>query len=81
MCTSLIKLSTNIKSGTTIIGTVPLNFRPYKTIEIPVTGASAEVAHTVLCNIDINSDGIIKLYSSVQLTNVDFRINSCWFNK
>lgn len=79
MCTSMIQLSNSISSGVTDIGLVPEGFRPPKTIEIAVLGSAVERQADILGNIDIQSNGNMRLYSSQVFTSVAFRLTACWF--
>lgn len=79
MCTSMIQLSNSISSGVTDIGLVPEGFRPPKTVEIAVLGSAAERQADILGNIDIQSNGNMRLYSSQVFTSVAFRLTACWF--
>lgn len=79
MCTSMIQLTEPLNSGITDIGTVPEGFRPPKTVEIAVFGSAVERQADILGNIDIQSNGSMRLFSSQTFTSVAFRITACWF--
>ena len=79
MCTSMIQLTEPLNSGITNVGTVPEGFRPPKTVEIAVFGSAVERQADILGNIDIQSNGSMRLFSSQTFTSVAFRITACWF--
>lgn len=79
MCTSMIQLTEPLNSGITNVGTVPEGFRPPKTVEIAVFGSAVERQADILGNIDIGSNGSMRLFSSQTFTSVAFRITACWF--